>query len=122
MTKPLALIVEDHPMLRTFFAEALQEANYQTEVAQDGNEALNKLGKLIPDLVLLDLHLPHISGEDILTAIRIDCRLKETKVIVTSVDGSWASFLENKADLVLTKPVGYKQLQRLASRMHPNTP
>ena len=63
--KPLALVIEDDQKQATVFAQALRMAEYETEIIRDGQEALTRLGEVIPALVVLDLHLPKISGKDI---------------------------------------------------------
>jgi two-component system cell cycle response regulator DivK len=120
MTKPLALIIEDHEMLSSLFNEALTEAGYETEVALDGQIASERLQEIVPYLILLDLHLPHVSGAELLKQIRADSRLDNTRIIVASADGTWSANLDDKVDFVLNKPVSYVQLRTLTSRLLPN--
>lgn len=117
MSKPLALIVEDDHDLSTIFNQALKRAGCQTETVNDGEAALDWLEQTVPDLVLLDLHLPYISGEDILLHIRSDDRLKNILVILSTADARLADTLRGKAELVLVKPVSFMQLQKLAKRL-----
>jgi DNA-binding response OmpR family regulator len=117
MTKPLALIIEDHEMLSNLFEEAFIEAGYETAVALDGQLAKQQLEEITPHLILLDLHLPHISGADLLQQIRADVRFDSTRIIVASADGTWANGLDTEADFVLNKPVSYVQLRTLATRL-----
>lgn len=119
MNKPLALIVEDEKDLSDIFAEALQHADFDTEAIRDGQTAVNRLGEIVPDLVLLDLHLPNVAGTDILRQIRQDPRLEQTQVIVVTADARSAEFLRTDAELVLVKPVRFSQLRDLASRIRP---
>ena len=86
MTKPFVLIIEDEAYLADIYALALQAVEFETDVASDGDMALSKLAEVIPDLVLLDLHLPRVAGRDILKYIRSDERLKDLKVILTTAD------------------------------------
>jgi DNA-binding response OmpR family regulator len=99
------------------FSEALQKAGFETEIISDGQAAMSRLSEMIPALVVLDLHLPHVSGEDILNYIRSDPRLVKTRVVLASADPRMASFLRAKADLVLVKPISYFQLRELAARL-----
>ncbi len=122
MNQPLALIVEDEKDLSDIFAEALQHANFVTEVAQDGQIAVNRLREIVPDLVLLDLHLPHVAGTEILKIIRGDVRLAQTQVIVVTADARSAEFMRSDAELVLVKPVRFSQLRDLAARIRPEKP
>ena len=118
MTKQMnALIVEDNPELNALFVEALQESGFMAEGVLDGQEAEMRLKEISPQLILLDLHLPYISGADLLVKIRQDPRLKDTVVIVASADGTWSGLISKQADFVMNKPVSYNQLRDIVSRI-----
>jgi DNA-binding response OmpR family regulator len=119
MTAPLALIIEDDKKLAFIFAQALRMAEFEIEIVQDGNLALARLAATTPELVVLDLHLPGISGRDILYQIRSNPRLTNTKVIVATADAAMADMLANEADLALLKPIGPGQLRDFAARLRP---
>ncbi len=114
-----AFVIEDDKNLALAFAEALEEADYQVEVIQDGLTAKNRLDQVVPAIIILDLHIPHIKGTEILEYIRSNERLSEVRVIVATADSSLARELNNIADLVLLKPVGFKQLKDIAARLRP---
>lgn len=116
MSKPLALIIEDDPEIATILSISLKN-EFEVESITDGNLAITRLAQVVPVLIVLDLHLPEISGMDIFTHIRADARLRETKVIVCSADALRADVLRSQADLVLLKPVSPGQLRELACRM-----
>ena len=86
-TSPLALIIEDDIDLGTIFAEAIKAAGFDTQIIPDGKQAAERLTELTPVLVILDLHLPHVSGRELLEQIRADDRLANTNVVVTTADG-----------------------------------
>jgi DNA-binding response OmpR family regulator len=115
----LAFVIEDNEMLRTLYVQAIQEAGFQVESLSDGQAALDRLGVVTPNLIMVDLFLPQVSGEKVLAYVRENARFKFTRVIVASADGAWANFLSEKADFVLNKPVSYKQLRTLALRLYP---
>jgi DNA-binding response OmpR family regulator len=117
MNNFLALIIEDDPKLSLIFAKALEAAEFQTEMVHDGKLALERLENIAPSLVLLDLHLPYISGVDILRQIRADHRLDDTQVVITTADPLMAENLRFEADLVLLKPVSFHQLRNLGMRL-----
>jgi two-component system cell cycle response regulator DivK len=119
MSTMYALVVEDDGDLAVIFAEALQAAGYATGIVQDGDTALARLTVTTPDVVVLDLHLPHLSGSDVLQRIRTDARLAHTRVIVVTADPRMAEVLEDQADLVLIKPISFSQLRDLATRLVP---
>ena len=112
----LALIVEDHQDSAVIFANALQEAGFEVEIVPTGDAALARLAITTPTVVVLDLELPRVSGGEILCHIRADVRLAETHVIVATAFPEMARDLEEKVDLVLVKPVGYRLLRDLAGR------
>lgn len=117
MSTPLALIIEDHEATALIFTTALQTAGYATETIASGELAEQRLLEVIPDTIVLDMHLPGISGEKLLAQIRRDERLKLTRVIVATADGALASGLRDHPDLVLVKPVSFDQLTLLSKRL-----
>jgi len=119
MTKPLAFIIEDDKKLAHIFSLALQAAEFEVEVIQDGATALTRIAALSPALVVLDLHLPYVSGKDILQHIQADDRLTHTKVIVVSADLFRAESLQAEVDAVLVKPIGFRRLRDVAARLRP---
>ncbi len=119
MVMPLALIVEDDNKVAAIFATVLRLAEYETTIAPDGLSALGYLERTIPDLVVLDLHLPQASGVEILTYIRQEPRLAQVPVILATADVRMAEILAADADLVLLKPVSPAQLRGLAYRLRP---
>ena len=115
-SKPFALIIEDDKKQATVFSQALRMADYETEVVRDGQIAIERLAATEPNMVVLDLHLPHLSGRDILQQIRSDDRLQNTRVILATADALLAKTISGEADLVLLKPISFNQLRDLAKR------
>ncbi len=70
----------------------------------------------MPTVVVLDLHLPHVNGLDILAKIRGDERLKDAKVIISTADPRMSDMAED-ADFVLIKPISFAQLRDLSKRL-----
>ncbi len=119
----LAVIVEDHKATSEIFEAAVRYAGYRTELYNNGNEALNRLTKEdaeVPFLVLLDLHLPGLSGDKIFDSILEDERFAGSWVVIASADGNLAQYQQykrNKNLLVLQKPASFEQLQMLSRRL-----
>ncbi len=118
---PTAFIIEDDEDMGTIFAAAMRQAGFDTEVIADGQTAVTRLQETIPDIVVLDLHLPGISGPDVLKFIRADERLSEVKVIIATADPHLADTLRQDVSFVLDKPVSFRQLSILSSRLRPST-
>jgi DNA-binding response OmpR family regulator len=115
--RPTALIIEDDDKLATIFNNAVSMAGFETVLAEDGRKGLEALKSRCPDLVLLDLHLPEISGDRILHMIRMDDDLKSTTVLLVTADSAMADFLVDKSDYVLQKPISFIQLRAMAERI-----
>jgi CheY-like chemotaxis protein len=117
MNKPLALVIEDDVDLSEIFSMTLRGSGFETEMIRDGQLALDRLAGTVPAIILLDLHLPHVTGARILENIRANERFAKTSVIVASADARLAQEMHVQADLVLLKPVSIDQLRELAQRM-----
>lgn len=77
-------IVEDDEFLRSLTVKRLEKEGYEVAVATDGDSALGKIKENSPDIILLDLLLPGLSGFEVLKKIREDGPIKGTPVIVFS--------------------------------------
>ena len=117
MSNQIALVIEDDEGVAFIYTKAIETAGFEVEVIRDGNTALARLAVIVPHLVVLDLHLPCMEGTDILQQIRADARLAETRIIVVTGDPLAAEELQDRADLVLIKPVSFNQLHNLATRL-----
>lgn len=115
MSELLGLVIEDDEDLSVIFSEALQAAGFKTEIIKSGDKALERLSDVVPQVVVLDLHLPRVAGMDILHRIRADKRLNSTRVIVATAHPRMAESLRDEADLVLLKPISFSQLRDLAA-------
>jgi CheY-like chemotaxis protein len=115
----LALIIEDDEDLANIFAEALRGVGFEVELVADGKVAQERLKNgAAPYLILLDMHLPHISGADLLTnIIRKDEHLAKTIVIITTADARMGEAYTEQADFVMIKPISFVQLRDLTSRL-----
>jgi CheY-like chemotaxis protein len=80
MTK--ILLVEDSKFLRLSTERALARAGYATSSACDGEEALRMAREILPDLILLDMLLPKMSGPDVLVALKKDPLTSGISVVV----------------------------------------
>jgi len=80
MTK--ILLVEDSKFLRLATERALARAGYDVATAADGEEALKKARENLPDLILLDLLLPKVTGTDVLKALKKDPGTARIPVVV----------------------------------------
>lgn len=119
MDKPFALIVEDDRDIVALFRHVMDMAGYRTEIVLDGRVALEHLAVSTPDIVLLDLNLPGVSGGDILTKMHADERLKKVPVVVITALPNLVQTLTVKPQLVLIKPVNIEQMTNLIQQICP---
>jgi len=118
MTKNLALVIEDDEDLSEIFARAMEGAGFEVEAIRDGKAAQQRLGEdVIPSVIALDLHLPHVDGATLLKQINEDERFHNTKVILTTADAAQAEHLRDKVNIVLVKPIFFTQLRDISARL-----
>jgi diguanylate cyclase (GGDEF)-like protein len=117
MGKPFVLIVEDERDIAALFRHVMDLAGYRTEIASNGRLALDRLAGAQPDVVLLDLSLPGVSGVNVLQRMRVDERLKRIPVVVVTAYPELAESLAVEPDLVMLKPVSAVQLADLVQRL-----
>ncbi|MCA9905014.1 MAG: response regulator [Anaerolineae bacterium] len=110
MSEPTIIIVEDDTILGESFAEIYRLNDYNVQLIADGQGAAAAIRELAPRLLLLDMHLPHVSGFDILKELRADPALDSMKIVVVSADAVMAQASEALADATLLKPVTINQL------------
>ena len=87
----------------------------------DGALAQQRLQEEVPELIILDLHMPGVTGQQLLKQIRADERFSKTRVIIASADALLAQRLSDDVDMILLKPISFTQLNQLAERLfhHP---
>lgn len=113
------LIADDEPNIVLSLEFLLQEAGYQVRVARDGHEALLALEQQVPELILLDVMLPRVSGFDVCQRIRDNPAWSGMRVVMLSAKGREAEIskgLALGADAYVTKPFAIKDLMAEVAR------
>jgi len=78
------LLVEDDRVLRRACEASLRRIGFAVTIALDGQEALDHIKTDVPDLILLDLLMPRVSGLEVLRSLRADTRTKGVPVLILS--------------------------------------
>ena len=104
------LFVEDDTAIRTALRLALEDEGYTVHEAKDGADGIAKFGDLNPDLVLLDLRLPDISGFEVCRQLRQHSIVPIIMVTAQTDTHDLVAGLEAGADDYVTKPVVAKEL------------
>jgi two-component system, OmpR family, KDP operon response regulator KdpE len=110
VTPPVVLVVDDDPQILRAVERALTARDFAVRTATDGRAAVGEVADDEPDLVVLDLNLPHMDG---LTACREIRRRSRVPILVLSVrdaEQDKVAALELGADDYLTKPFGAAEL------------
>jgi len=110
MNKPVILVVDDEPQILRVMRASLPVRGYEVIVASSGTEALDQLNKQVPDLIILDLVMPGLTGLEVCRRIR---EFSAVPIIVLSAKGSESdkvSALDIGADDYVTKPFGMDEL------------
>jgi DNA-binding response OmpR family regulator len=105
------LIVDDEPTLRETLAETLEEDGLRVIQAADGSEALAAFRREAPDLILLDLMLPEMSGMEVCRIIRRESSVPILMLTARDSEIDKVVGLEVGADDYVTKPFSLRELQ-----------
>ena len=88
--KPLFLIVDDEKDFLEIMTAKFQSAGFDVAVAHNGTEAVKAAKELLPDLVLMDIHMPNETGTDVALTIKQDPATKNLKIaFLTSLKDPW---------------------------------
>jgi two-component system, OmpR family, response regulator RegX3 len=104
------LVVEDEPTLRETLAEALEADGFRAVQAADGRAALERFRAEKPDLVLLDLMLPELSGLEVTRQIRAESSIPIVMLTARDSEVDKVVGLELGADDYVTKPFSFREL------------
>jgi two-component system, OmpR family, alkaline phosphatase synthesis response regulator PhoP len=111
--KKKVLIVDDEASIVTALEFLLRRSGYEVASAQNGDEALKRVESFAPDLVLLDVMMPRISGYEVCRRMRARADWKHIKIIMLSAKGREAEVSKGVslgADLYVTKPFSTSEL------------
>jgi two-component system response regulator BaeR/two-component system response regulator AdeR len=104
------LICDDEPSIRELIRISL-DGPYSFAEADDGEKSLEIARRLRPDVIILDMMMPRLSGLEVLSEIRGDRGLAETPVIVlTAQPSTKEEALRSGADIVMVKPFEPQQI------------
>lgn len=112
------LLVDDDPDMLLAGEYGLKLKGYEVAVGRDGREALDLAARFLPDLVILDYHLPVMNGDEVVRALKKDEKLKRVPVFLmsASVEDLHAKSAACGADAWLNKPFDYDEFINLVNK------
>ncbi|OSZ78801.1 hypothetical protein CAP35_11290 [Chitinophagaceae bacterium IBVUCB1] len=114
---PLMVVAEDHAELNAFISQAFESNGFKVMTAFDGKQALQLIQDNIPDIVITDLMMPNMNGEDLVNAVKNSDTIGHIPIIVLSAKGqlnSKVDLYQLGADNYLTKPFQLEELLAIA--------
>jgi DNA-binding response OmpR family regulator len=107
------LIADDEPNIVVSLEFLMKREGYEVSIARDGQQALDLVRSVRPDLVLLDVMMPSKTGFEVLQAVRADEAIAGTKILILTAKGretDTAKGLALGADAYMTKPFSTREL------------
>ena len=102
------LVVEDNELNLRLFCDLLAAHGYQAEPVRDGREALARAHAVVPDLIVMDIQLPHVTGLELIRAIKDDSELGHIPVMAVTAyaaKGDEELIRDAGAEAYVSKPV-----------------
>ena len=100
---PCILVVEDDPQLRELYRATLTIEGFEVDLVADGLDALRRLDAGTPDLVVLDLALPRLSGHAVYQEILANARTRHVPIVVATADPG--DLVDSENLCILRKPI-----------------
>ncbi len=118
----LILVVEAVPRFVEDLTDRLLGLGYRVVIARSGTEAIEKVRRLQPRVVLLNPFLPLLSGWDVLTLLKSDAETRHIPVVMTAAKAERNQALRNQADDFLSLPIETEALQQTLTRLDFHSP
>ncbi len=102
------LVVEDNDLNRRLFCDVLKNQGFAVEPVADGNTALDAARHIVPNLIIMDIQLPGVSGLDLIEAAKADSVLRAIPILAVTAyagKGDEERIRDAGADGYLSKPV-----------------
>ncbi|WP_336979448.1 response regulator [Altererythrobacter fulvus] len=102
------LVVEDNDLNRKLFCDVLRANGFAVEPVADGLEAIGKARDFVPNLVIMDIQLPNVSGLDLIAGMKTDASLRTIPVLAVTAyagKGDEERIRDAGAEGYLAKPV-----------------
>jgi len=102
------LVVEDNELNLKLFCDLLKAHGHETRPVSDGREVIQQAREFSPDLIIMDIHLPHISGFDLILALKADEALAPVPIMAVTAyagKGDEERIRDAGAEAYVSKPI-----------------
>ena len=102
------LVVEDNELNLKLFCDLLRAHGYQAEPVRDGREAVDRARAFAPDLVVMDIQMPHITGLELIEQLKADSELRRTPIMAVTAyaaKGDEERIREGGCEAYISKPI-----------------
>ncbi|MEC7931963.1 MAG: response regulator [Pseudomonadota bacterium] len=102
------LVVEDNELNLNLFCDLLRAHGHDVLPLRDGRDVLREAGEFLPDLVITDIHLPHVSGYELILSLKADARLSAVPIMAVTAyagQGDEDRIRGAGADAYVSKPI-----------------
>jgi two-component system, cell cycle response regulator DivK len=102
------LVVEDNELNLRLFCDLLRAHDYEAEAVRDGREAMDRARAFAPDVIVMDIQMPHVTGLELTVAIRADAELCGTPIMAVTAyagKGDEERIRAAGADAYVSKPI-----------------
>jgi two-component system, OmpR family, phosphate regulon response regulator PhoB len=120
ISQKTVVVVEDEPDAAEMFAEMMRVNGFRVVKSYSSGPAINMIANEMPDVVILDVMMPDVSGLEVLKFMRSEPQLAKIPVIVVSAKSLPADIktgMDAGASAYLTKPVGFLDLKQAVERV-----
>jgi CheY-like chemotaxis protein len=102
---PVALVVDDSMLIRHTVCRFLEERGFSVESATNGQEALETLKRVRPDLLVTDMQMPKMSGSELITALKREPSTAKIPIVIVAGRQSGFDETERRADFAIFKDI-----------------
>jgi len=119
------LVVEDNELNLKLFCDLLRAHGYLTEPVRDGREAIARAREFEPDLVVTDIQLPHVSGEELIRHMKLDPTLRTIPIMAVT---AYAGHEDEEriraagANAYVSKPISLARFMEEVRALAPDSP
>jgi CheY-like chemotaxis protein len=114
----VALVVDDSMLVRYTICRFLQERGFGVETAANGVEALDVLGRVVPDLIVTDMQMPLMSGSELITVLKSKPETCGVPIIVITGHASGLAEGDKRANFAISKDIDVDtQLENALSKI-----